>query len=155
VGVVGSGRGGRRERALLRGHSGRWPRSARGVRAGRESEEEEGGGGEEDRWWVEEGSGLESREAESERKRKASQRERERGRGGRPPPPGRGRRPRPVSCNFGLVPMRVAACGDCSCSTSARPARRSRARERVAARWGCCAAHTLPRPTGVSDAETP
>jgi hypothetical protein len=45
VGVVGSGRGGRRERALLRGHSGRWPRSARGVRAGRESEEEEGGGG--------------------------------------------------------------------------------------------------------------
>ena len=68
---VGAWRGGRRERALLRGHSGRWPGSALGVRAG--ARRGRSGGG-----WNRGRKRLESREAESERRKRKA---RERGRG--------------------------------------------------------------------------
>ena len=62
---------------------------------------------------------LELMEAESERKRKETRRgEREREREGEAEAEAEAGEeqgaPAPVSCNFGLVPMRVAACGDCS-----------------------------------------
>lgn len=62
---------------------------------------------------------LELMEAESERKRKETRRgEREREREGEAEAEAEAGEeqgaPAPVSCNFGLVPMRVAACGGCS-----------------------------------------
>jgi hypothetical protein len=84
VGVVGSGRGGRRERALLRGHSGRWPRSARGVRAGRESEEEEeGGGGRSGGGWRKEAGSSRGRRRARGKERQANANANEAGEGGR------------------------------------------------------------------------
>ena len=104
---------------------------------------------------------LELMEAESERKRKAT------GRGEREGEAEAGEEA--VSCNFGLVPMRVAACGDCSARLAGwlppcapgglfflRPflVCRCRVREVTRRGWGATPGRGLA-PIGVPDAEFP